>query len=428
LAISVVLSLLLAEFLVRIVAPQDIGTVLNIYQFDPDLKYKLQPNVSVYQVAPEFTVEYITNSHGFRDKDYETRKPSGTCRLLIVGDSISIGHGLEQESVYGHLLEQMLNDKSADTDGGRWEVINTSVGGYQFYMYVEAIRRYAPKFDADIVMIGFYIGNDFRDINKNARMIIKDGYLRGWDVGLPKDATRETNFGRRLRTFFAPIRVFLATNSHLYVLARSVTISLMDRLQLGILKQETNLELFRTASDSTRFDTIERYIREAKEIVDSQGASLLLFIIPQKIQVEDNSYSVAVADSGLAPEQVGRDEPNRRLIQILDRHNIRYVDMLPVMRDRSNEYLYFSHDGHWNAAGHLAGAEVLVKYFQTLAEHYSTPRSEILGSYDPYKKLSQEERQDDANLQSQRCLSTFSRHANIRSDSPYQGCRRLRKK
>jgi hypothetical protein len=36
-----------------------------------------------------------------------------------------------------------------------------------------------------------------------------------------------------------------------------------------------------------------------------------------------------------------------------------FVDLLPVLRARRDDRLYFPRDGHWNAAGHLLAAHVL---------------------------------------------------------------------
>ena len=172
LLISISLSFLFAEFVVRIVIPQDVNSLLNIYQSDPDLKFEFQPNASGSLVTRDFNVEFVTNSHGFRDKEYEIRKTPETCRILIVGDSFSAGYGVGQENVYSQILEQRLNGDNAKANSGRWEIINTSVPAYAAYMYAEVTRKYAPKFDVDIVILGFFVGNDFLDIGKDDRMII----------------------------------------------------------------------------------------------------------------------------------------------------------------------------------------------------------------------------------------------------------------
>ena len=358
---SIGLSLLFAEFVVRLVIPQDVDSFLNIYQSDPKLKFRFQSNASGTLVSSEFNVEFVTNSHGFRDREYEMSRTPGTCRVLVVGDSFSVGFGVGQEKVYSEILERSLNSESAETNGRRWEVINASVPAYAPRMYVEAVRRYAPEFNVDMVITGFFIGNDFMEIGENDRMIIENGYLVRWDKSF-SNAGPDANRNRPAVNYFRSIRSFLALNSHLYVLLRNV--ANRYRWNFGFRNQKSSLGLYRNESASDQFSAVETHVRNLKSIADSRNTSLLFFIIPQRKQVYDDIWSAAVSASGLAPEEVAFDAPNRRLIRILERHDIPYVDMLPVMRNRQNEAFYFTRDGHWNSTGHQAAAEVILEHIR----------------------------------------------------------------
>ena len=359
--ISIGLSLLFAEFVVRIVVPQDVDTFLNIYQSDPDLKFKFRPDTSGTLVTSEFKVEFVTNSHGFRDREYEMPKTPGTCRVLVVGDSFSVGFGVKQENVYSQILEQLLNSGSEKNGSLQWEIINSSVPAYAPYMYAEAARKYAPEFNVDMVIVGFFIGNDFIGIGENDRMIIENGYLVRWDRSLP-NASPGGDRNRSVANYFRSLRVFLAFNSHLYVLLRNV--ANRYRWNFTFRDHKYKLGLYRTESASDQYGTVETHIKKLKRIVDSHDTSLLFIIIPDRKQVYDDIWSAAVAGSGLAPEEFAYDAPNRRLIRILKRHDIRYIDMLPVMRNRQDEEFYFTRDAHWNPAGHLAAAEVIFEHIQ----------------------------------------------------------------
>ncbi|NNE62589.1 MAG: hypothetical protein HKN34_00775 [Gammaproteobacteria bacterium] len=312
-------------------------------------------------MTSEFKVEFVTNSHGFRDMEYEMPKAPGACRALVVGDSFSVGFGVKQENVYSQILEQSLNSDSAKTGSRQWEIINASVPAYDPYMYVEAARKYVPEFSVDMVIVGFYIGNDFISTGEDDRMIIENGYLVSWDRSLP-NAAPGAGRGQSVGNYFRSFRVFLAFNSHLYVLLRNV--ANRYRWNFTIRNQKYKLGLYRTESASDRFGAVETHIEKLKGIVDFHDTSLLFIIIPQRKQVYDDIWSAAVTGSGLAPEEFAYDAPNRRLIRILERHDIRYIDLLPVMHNRQNEEFYFPRDGHWNSAGHSAAAGVIFKHIQ----------------------------------------------------------------
>ncbi len=81
------------------------------------------------------------NNLGFRDpRDYELKKPAGTFRILVFGDSVTFGHGAVYETTYPYLLEGKLEAWRPDV---RWEVWNLGVPGYntgQELAYLREVR------------------------------------------------------------------------------------------------------------------------------------------------------------------------------------------------------------------------------------------------------------------------------------------------
>jgi hypothetical protein len=104
------------------------------------------------------------NSFGFRDnREYSLAKPPGTFRILVLGDSVTFGHGALYETTYPYLLEQQLRAWRPDV---KWEVWNLGVPGYntaQELAYLHLVEeRYAP----DLVVVGFF-PNDFTGYEPN---------------------------------------------------------------------------------------------------------------------------------------------------------------------------------------------------------------------------------------------------------------------
>ena len=98
------------------------------------------------------------NSLGFREpREYDLAKTTGTLRILVLGDSVTFGHGALYETTYPYLLEQQLHSWRPDV---KWEVWNLGVPGYntaQELAYLKLVEeRYAP----DLVVVGFF-PNDF---------------------------------------------------------------------------------------------------------------------------------------------------------------------------------------------------------------------------------------------------------------------------
>ena len=53
-----------------------------------------------------FGLEWRTNSMGMRDREYSQRKPPGTFRVALVGDSIGAGWGVNAEDRFESILEE----------------------------------------------------------------------------------------------------------------------------------------------------------------------------------------------------------------------------------------------------------------------------------------------------------------------------------
>jgi len=100
------------------------------------------------------------NSLGLRDsREYDLAKKTNTFRILVLGDSVTFGHGSVYEHTYPFLLEQRLRAWRPDID---WQVWNAAVPGYNTSQELAQLLDDGPRFDPDLVVIGFY-DNDVLD-------------------------------------------------------------------------------------------------------------------------------------------------------------------------------------------------------------------------------------------------------------------------
>ena len=98
------------------------------------------------------------NALGFRDpREYTLEKPPGTFRILVLGDSVTFGHGAIDEATYPYLLEQRLKAWRPEVD---WQVWNLGVPGYNTGQELAYLLEVGPRYQPDLVVVGFY-ENDF---------------------------------------------------------------------------------------------------------------------------------------------------------------------------------------------------------------------------------------------------------------------------
>jgi hypothetical protein len=50
----------------------------------------------------------VANSHGHRDVEVTLEKPPGVFRILVLGDSLTVGANVRQEEAYPKVLEKHL--------------------------------------------------------------------------------------------------------------------------------------------------------------------------------------------------------------------------------------------------------------------------------------------------------------------------------
>jgi len=111
------------------------------------------------------------NSLELRDpREYDLRKRPNTFRILVLGDSVTFGHGSIYEHTYPFLTEQRLKTWRPDVD---WQVWNAAVPGYNTSQELAHLLEVGDRFQPDLVVVGFF-DNDLSD----NRPIPQPGRLR----------------------------------------------------------------------------------------------------------------------------------------------------------------------------------------------------------------------------------------------------------
>jgi lysophospholipase L1-like esterase len=156
-AIAAVVSMALVEAWVRLRWDDRRGTP-GFYVSDAVLGQRLAPGYRGWFAG----VPVEINSLGFRDsREYSVEKPERTFRILVLGDSVTFGHGALSDTTYPYLLEQQLKAWRPDV---AWEVWNLGVPGYNTAQELAYLRQVGPRYRPDLVVVGFFendlTGND----------------------------------------------------------------------------------------------------------------------------------------------------------------------------------------------------------------------------------------------------------------------------
>jgi hypothetical protein len=99
---------------------------------------------------------YETNSHGIRGPERTIAKPPKTFRVAVVGDSFTMGNGVDYEETYAAKLELALGGL---LPGRNVEVINFGISGLNLEAIVGRLRQVGLQFDPDLLVYGFTLND-----------------------------------------------------------------------------------------------------------------------------------------------------------------------------------------------------------------------------------------------------------------------------
>jgi lysophospholipase L1-like esterase len=96
-------------------------------------------------------VRFSTNRLGYRTPEVSIPKPKGVFRIVILGSSNTMGHGVNDDEMYARLLEDWLNSPEAGTDR-RVEVVNLAVSSDSPSQNLVRLQEDVPALEPDWIL------------------------------------------------------------------------------------------------------------------------------------------------------------------------------------------------------------------------------------------------------------------------------------
>ncbi|HET7290707.1 MAG TPA: SGNH/GDSL hydrolase family protein [Thermodesulfobacteriota bacterium] len=310
----------------------------------------------------DYSVEMVTNNMGFRGRDIGEKKP-GTYRIVMLGDSFTMGEGVPDGSTFPLLVEEYLNAAG----GRKYEVVNLGVEGYAPVLEYSLLKRMIGDLKPDMVVLNF----DMSDM-LNEYAYRKDAVLdESGDVvsvdGFPEyERTRENTKDRALRW----IRNHLFITGILYetLNMRTLNRQAADPANINVntgVERGSRMLLLHTLEAPQLKETAEMYsmiedsILRAKKLCDLHGCTFILSVYPWGHQVSDTEWVPGRNLYMTSGERIS-DRTVDELGTFAGRNGIDFFNAFPSFRRYSGgERLYFMHDMHWTPAGQKLMAETL---------------------------------------------------------------------
>lgn len=143
------------RFILKLPATPSAKGVIHVASDFPGRIYKLAPDVSMEREG----VHIATNSLGFRDDEPPPLNQQHGRRILVLGDSVAWGFGVDQSNAFPQTLEAALGEAAKRQGDAPPVVFNAAVDGYSTRQQVATLAEIGPELKPDVVLFA-YVLND----------------------------------------------------------------------------------------------------------------------------------------------------------------------------------------------------------------------------------------------------------------------------
>ena len=301
------------------------------------------------------------NSDGFFDTEFVRPKPDNVFRILVLGDSFGVG-AVPYTHHYLKLLEDQLEGLEPEM---QIEVCNLGMSRTAPQHYLSLLNQIGDSLEPDLVMVGFYLGNDF------IVGAVEDSFASPWDS---------------LMAYRVPVRFYRMAQAN----ADSVSWAPKDeepnpiipdfvndwRLEkptmpkdMYVTIQANRARVFDKVRGEEQYQYACKFVRQIAQVAKkSTGRPLVVFIIPDHNQVDpefrlevDSYIQESNRYKNWSADRWDLEQPIRYLNRELSSDDIVVMDLSPKMKQAKKELgrIYHLQNTHWNANGNRVAAEEL---------------------------------------------------------------------
>lgn len=322
-----------SELLFRVFDAESV--IPNLYELHNKFYFN-KPYLDQKFETDEYSSLYRTNCQGFRIDELSNADDSiKQCDWLFIGDSFTQGAQVDYEYLFTSLIYKSFPDKT---------IINAGISGAGLYEELNFYKEIGQKLHPKKVFLQIGVFNDFKDIEEHRASLQdyiaeKSTLYRYISYQLsPKD---ETPLGRWMEPFF---------------------LNLQDNIDSNILYKPTSAK---KEKDKENFAIC---ISEFKRIVESNGAELVLILIPSKEQISPKMLKETLEICKLQDGDIDLQAASRLCSEVAQKEGLKLIDMYDDFR--FSLLPFYLIDEHLNVLGHELIASRLVSEYKHISDAY----------------------------------------------------------
>jgi lysophospholipase L1-like esterase len=284
---TILLCCLAMELALRVVFTHSLDFSMEMWKYAVRLKRPVSDPQLSFVHAPDshsllMGVDVKINSQGLRDYEYSLQKPPRTYRVMMLGDSTTFGWGVRQEDTTAKFLERKLN-AHPPLGYEKVEVINAGVGNYDTVQEVTYYETRGRAFHPDLVVLVFFINDPEPVPVEKKGFLIDRSYLIAFSINRLDGVLRHIGARPDWKEYYA---------------------SLYN-------------------DDRPGFEACKNALGSLADSVRSDGARVLVAILPELHQINGNSYPFKAA--------------HQKIQSILALKQVPVVELINGLKDHGSE-------------------------------------------------------------------------------------------
>jgi lysophospholipase L1-like esterase len=157
--LSLIVTAVGLELLIRLVADDGMQFDLEMWKYAREVKQLAADPLIGHEHAPNrrarlMGVDFQTNAQGLRDRELSFERVPGKLRIVMLGDSLTVGWGVPVEQTFAKRIEQMYAEAGIDA-----EVINLGVGNYNTVQEVQAFLTKGYRYQPDVIVLNYFVND-----------------------------------------------------------------------------------------------------------------------------------------------------------------------------------------------------------------------------------------------------------------------------
>ena len=347
-----VVDLLTGHFLITPLSPELVPDAVR--------HHKLVPNAHAKFDQKEFSYVQRNNELGLRGAEVSLQKPDSTYRIIALGDSFTMGKGVEDDQTFSSGLQEILQNEldKCESKVERIEVLNAGVDSYSpllTYLYLSQELR---SLDWDLAIFNL----DNSDLVQEAAyrsIALRDD--SGAIIAVPgSDSKRSISMRFRHwienNLYMTRLLLFYMNKwlGHKDLSVQGVVTRANREVILPTLKAD---QVDRTQQWNDIFESLARI----RDFADSRSSRFVVSVYPWGHQVSDDEW-VSGRYVFMSDEDSAIENYDENILALAGEYGIDAISLYDGFLGYDGaEPLYFAQDPHFTARGQRLMAEETVQ-------------------------------------------------------------------